>query len=174
MKTVDLFETKPLDRILAESENRNELKRTLGPGALIALGVGAVVGAGIFTITGVAAATHTGPGLVISFVLAAIGCSLAGLCYSEFATMIPIAGSAYTYAYASFGELWAWIIGWDLILEYSVGAATVAIGCADAGALLTITRRERAGLISSSPFRKRHGGDRPHLPAVGTEDHPLI
>jgi len=87
-----------------------------------------VVGAGIFTLTGVAASTSTGPGLVISFVLAAIGCSLAGLCYSEFATMIPVAGSAYTYAYATFGELWAWIIGWDLILEYSVGAATVAIG----------------------------------------------
>src|SRR4029077_1082262 len=97
--TVDLFQTKSLDRILAESAGRNELKRSLGPVALIALGVGAVVGAGIFTITGVAASANPGPGLVISFVLAAIGCSLAGLCYSEFATMIPIAGSAYTYAY---------------------------------------------------------------------------
>ena len=155
MKTVDLFETKPLDRILAESENRNELKRTLGPGALIAPGVGAVVGAGIFTITGVAAATHTGPGLVISFVLAAIGCSLAGLCYSEFATMIPIAGSSgSTYAYASFGELWAWIIGWDLILEYSVGAATVAIGWSQTlGALLTSLGVNVPAAISSSPFQ---------------------
>ena len=125
---MDLFQTKPLDRILAEAESQNALKRSLGPGALVALGVGAVIGAGIFTLAGVAAAANTGPGLVISFVLAAIGCSLAGLCYSEFATMIPVAGSAYTYAYASFGELWAWIIGWDLILEYAVGAATVAIG----------------------------------------------
>jgi APA family basic amino acid/polyamine antiporter len=120
---VDLFQTKPLDRILAESESNNALKRSLGPGALVALGVGAVIGAGIFTLTGVAASANSGPGLIFSFVLAAIGCSLAGLCYSEFATMIPVAGSAYTYAYASFGELWAWIIGWDLILEYAVGAA---------------------------------------------------
>src|SRR5437016_1201245 len=100
---VDLFQTKPLDRILAESESQNALKRSLGPGALVALGVGAVIGAGIFSLTGVAAATNSGPGLVISFIFAAIGCSLAGLCYSEFATMIPVAGSAYTYAYASFG-----------------------------------------------------------------------
>src|SRR5215467_3914536 len=124
---MDLFRTKSLDRILAESDGHNALKRSLGPGALVALGIGAVIGAGIFTLTGVVAATNTGPGLVISFVLTALGCSLAGLCYSEFATMIPVAGSAYTYAYASFGELWAWIIGWDLILEYAVGAATVAI-----------------------------------------------
>jgi APA family basic amino acid/polyamine antiporter len=163
---VDLFQTKSLDRILAESAGRNELKRSLGPVALIALGVGAVVGAGIFTITGVAASANTGPGLVISFVLAAIGCSLAGLCYSEFATMIPIAGSAYTYAYASFGELWAWIIGWDLILEYSVGAATVAIGWSQTlVALLDSLGVPVPAAIVASPFQGGMGG-LINLPAV--------
>jgi basic amino acid/polyamine antiporter, APA family len=125
---MSLFATKPMSRILAESETDNSLRRTLGPLSLISLGVGGIIGAGIFTLTGVAAAQNAGPGLVISFVLAAIGCVFAGLCYSEFSTMIPIAGSAYTYAYATMGELIAWIIGWDLILEYSVGAATVSIG----------------------------------------------
>jgi basic amino acid/polyamine antiporter, APA family len=123
-----LFATKSMTRIVAESESDNSLRRSLGPLSLISLGVGGIIGAGIFTLTGVAAAQNAGPGLVISFVLAAIGCVFAGLCYSEFSTMIPIAGSAYTYAYATMGELIAWIIGWDLILEYSVGAATVSIG----------------------------------------------
>jgi APA family basic amino acid/polyamine antiporter len=125
---MSLFATKPLSRILAESESDNALRRTLGPVSLISLGVGGIIGAGIFTLTGVAAAQNAGPGLVISFILAAVGCVFAGLCYSEFSTMIPIAGSAYTYAYATMGELIAWIIGWDLVLEYSVGAATVSIG----------------------------------------------
>ncbi len=125
---MSLFSTKPMARIMAESESDNSLRRSLGPLSLISLGVGGIIGAGIFTLTGVAAAQNAGPGLVISFVLAAIGCVFAGLCYSEFSTMIPIAGSAYTYAYATMGELIAWIIGWDLILEYSVGAATVSIG----------------------------------------------
>ncbi|HUK31485.1 MAG TPA: amino acid permease, partial [Candidatus Acidoferrum sp.] len=116
------------ERIKAESESKNELRRSLGSVSLIALGVGGIIGAGIFTLTGVAAATNAGPGLVISFILAAVGCVFAGLCYSEFSTMIPIAGSAYTYAYATMGELIAWIIGWDLVLEYCVGAATVSIG----------------------------------------------
>jgi APA family basic amino acid/polyamine antiporter len=125
---MSLFATKPLSRILAESESDNSLRRTLGPISLISLGVGGIIGAGIFTLTGIAAAQKAGPGLVISFVLAAIGCVFAGLCYSEFSTMIPVAGSAYTYAYATMGELIAWIIGWDLVLEYSVGASTVSIG----------------------------------------------
>jgi APA family basic amino acid/polyamine antiporter len=125
---MSLFATKSMTRIMAESESDNSLRRSLGPLSLISLGVGGIIGAGIFTLTGVAAAQNAGPGLVISFVLAAIGCVFAGLCYSEFSTMIPIAGSAYTYAYATMGELIAWIIGWDLILEYSVGAATVSIG----------------------------------------------
>jgi APA family basic amino acid/polyamine antiporter len=128
---MNLFTKKPLDRLLAESEGTGEkgahLKRTLSATSLVALGVGAIIGAGIFTLTGVAAATHAGPGLVYSFILAAIGCAFAGFCYSEFSTMIPIAGSAYTYAYATMGELLAWIIGWALVLEYAVGAATVAV-----------------------------------------------
>src|ERR1700682_4552045 len=129
---MNLFAIKPVGRIMAESEMTGEhcLKRCLGPAALIALGIGAIIGAGIFTLTGVAAATHTGPAIVLSFIAAAIGCGFAGLCYSEFASMIPIAGSAYTYSYATMGELLAWIIGWDLILEYAVGAATVSIGWA--------------------------------------------
>jgi APA family basic amino acid/polyamine antiporter len=127
---MSLFAVKSLERILAESEPAGEhsLRRTLGPFALVALGVGAIIGAGIFTLTGVAAATSAGPAIVLSFVFAAVGCAFAGLCYSEFSSMIPVAGSAYTYSYATMGELIAWIIGWDLVLEYSVGAATVSIG----------------------------------------------
>ena len=164
--TVSLLQTKPLDRILAEAEGPNSLKRTLGPAALVSLGVGAVIGAGIFTLTGVVAATNAGPGLVISFVLTAIACSLAGLCYSEFATMIPVAGSAYTYAYASFGELWAWIIGWDLILEYSVGAATVAIGWSQTlTALLAGMGLGIPVALTESPWQGM-GGGLLNLPAV--------
>ena len=103
------------------------LKRTLGPSQLVALGIGAIIGAGLFSLTGIAASTNAGPAVVLSFILAAVGCAFAGLCYSEFATMIPIAGSAYTYAYATMGEVIAWIIGWDLVLEYAVGAATVGV-----------------------------------------------
>src|SRR5690242_4880549 len=128
---MNLLTKKPLDRLMAESEGVSEkggsLKRTLSATSLVALGIGAIIGAGIFSITGVAAATHAGPALVYSFILAAIGCAFAGFCYSEFSTMIPIAGSAYTYAYATVGELVAWIIGWALVLEYAVGAATVAV-----------------------------------------------
>src|SRR5579884_1391681 len=128
---MNLFTKKPVELLLAESEgggeHGNNLKRSLSATSLVALGIGAIIGAGIFTLTGVAASTHAGPALVYSFILAAIGCAFAGFCYSEFATMIPIAGSAYTYAYATMGELLAWIIGWALVLEYAVGAATVAV-----------------------------------------------
>src|SRR5687768_11403806 len=124
---MSLFATKPLSRIMAEAEGEHSLKRTLGPMQLVALGIGAIIGAGLFSLTGIAAANHAGPAVVLSFVLAAFGCAFAGLCYSEFSTMIPIAGSAYTYSYATMGELLAWIIGWDLVLEYAVGAATVAV-----------------------------------------------
>src|ERR1035438_3148166 len=103
------------------------LKRTLGPLQLIALGIGAIIGAGIFVRTAAAIAERAGPSVTIAFVVAGIGCAFAGLCYAEFASMIPIAGSAFTYSYATMGELVAWIIGWDLVLEYAVGAATVAI-----------------------------------------------
>lgn len=126
---MSLFAVKPLSRIIEESESgEHQLKRTLSATQLVALGIGAIIGAGIFTLTGVAAAEHAGPAITLAFIAAAIGCAFAGLCYSEFATMIPIAGSAYTYAYATMGELLAWIIGWDLVLEYAVGAATVAVG----------------------------------------------
>src|ERR1039458_8578382 len=113
---MSLFEKKSLERILAESEDsKHHLKRTLGPFNLVALGIGAIIGAGLFSLTGIAAADHAGPAVVLSFVVAAIGCAFAGMCYSEFSTMIPIAGRAYTYAYATMGELLAWIIGWDLV-----------------------------------------------------------
>jgi APA family basic amino acid/polyamine antiporter len=125
---MSLFATKSLSRITAESEGgEHHLKRTLGPVNLVALGIGAIIGAGLFSLTGIAAADNAGPAVVLSFVIAAIGCAFAGMCYSEFATMIPIAGSAYTYAYATMGEFLAWIIGWDLVLEYAVGAATVSV-----------------------------------------------
>jgi APA family basic amino acid/polyamine antiporter len=124
---MNLFATKPLSRIMTEAEGEHALKRTLGPVQLVALGIGAIIGAGLFSLTGIAAANHAGPAVVLAFVLAAFGCAFAGLCYSEFSTMIPIAGSAYTYSYATMGELLAWIIGWDLVLEYAVGAATVAV-----------------------------------------------
>jgi len=120
---------KSIDSLIAESNETGEgsLKRTLGVGNLVALGIGAIIGAGLFVRTAAAAAEHSGPAVTLSFILAAFGCALAGLCYAEFASMIPIAGSAYTYSYATMGETVAWIIGWDLVLEYAVGAATVAI-----------------------------------------------
>ncbi len=111
----------------AKETGTHTLKRTLGAGGLVALGIGAIIGAGLFSITGMAAANHAGPAITISFVVAALGCLFAGLCYAEFASMIPVAGSAYTYSYATMGEFVAWIIGWDLVLEYAVGAATVGI-----------------------------------------------
>lgn len=125
-----LFAKKPVSTLLAEAKESGEhsLKRALGPVNLVTLGIGAIIGAGIFVITGQAAAQFAGPAIIFSFVLAGIACALAGLCYAEFASLIPIAGSAYTYSYATLGELIAWIIGWDLILEYAFGAATVAVG----------------------------------------------
>jgi APA family basic amino acid/polyamine antiporter len=125
---MSLFATKSVSSIIAESEGAEvKLKRTLGPGNLIALGIGAIIGAGLFSLTGVAAAQNAGPAIAISMLVAAIGCAFAGLCYSEFSCMIPVAGSAYTYAYTTLGEWLAWIIGWDLVLEYAVGASTVSI-----------------------------------------------
>ena len=119
---------KPLSEITTEAaESEHGLKRTLGAWNLTSLGIGAIIGAGLFSITGLAAANNAGPAVTISFVIAAIGCLFAGLCYAEFASMIPVAGSAYTYSYATMGRMMAWIIGWDLVLEYAVGAATVAI-----------------------------------------------
>jgi APA family basic amino acid/polyamine antiporter len=124
-----LFRTKSIDGLLVDASASGEgtLKRTLGPLALIALGIGAIIGAGLFVRTAAAIAERSGPSVTLAFIVAGIGCAFAGLCYAEFASMIPIAGSAYTYSYATMGELVAWIIGWDLVLEYAVGAATVAI-----------------------------------------------
>lgn len=119
---------KPLDKLMTEADDSEKgLKRTLGAGNLIALGIGAIIGAGLFVRTAAAAANNAGPSVTLGFIIAAIGCAFAGLCYAEFASMIPIAGSAYTYSYATMGELVAWIIGWDLVLEYALGAATVGI-----------------------------------------------
>jgi APA family basic amino acid/polyamine antiporter len=123
-----LWVRKPIDTLLAEAaESDTGLKRTLGSGSLIALGIGAIIGAGLFVRTAAAASYAAGPSVTLGFVVAAIGCAFAGLCYAELSSMLPIAGSAYTYSYATMGELVAWIIGWDLVLEYAIGAATVAI-----------------------------------------------
>ena len=123
----NLWKTKSLSQLLANAEDSEKgLKRTLSAASLVALGIGAIIGAGLFSLTGIAAAENAGPAVVYSFILAALGCAFAGLCYAEFASMIPVAGSAYTYSYATMGEFMAWIIGWDLVLEYALGAATVA------------------------------------------------
>ncbi|HZP47208.1 MAG TPA: amino acid permease [Vicinamibacterales bacterium] len=122
-----LFSKKRLDDLHAEAE-RGALKRSLGPFNLTALGIGSIIGTGIFVLTGTAASQNAGPALVFSMIISAVGCAFSGLCYAEFAAMVPVAGSAYTYAYATAGELFAWIIGWDLILEYALSASTVAVG----------------------------------------------
>src|SRR5262250_154347 len=124
-----LFARKSMEMLLAEAKESGEhsLKKTLGPFQLTALGVGAVIGAGIFVFSGLGA-HYAGPGLMLSFIVSGLGCAFAALCYAEFAAMIPLAGSAYTYAYATLGELFAWIIGWDLTLEYAMGASTVSSG----------------------------------------------
>src|SRR5712672_212748 len=121
-----LFATKSLSLLLEEMAGENRLRRVLGPVQLTSLGVGAIIGAGIFVATGAAARNVAGPALMLSYVVAGMTCVFAALCYAEFASMVPVAGSAYTYAYATLGELFAWIIGWDLILEYAMSCATVA------------------------------------------------
>src|SRR5438045_5601658 len=122
------FARKPLELLLEEMKGEHRLRRVLGPVQLTSLGIGAIIGAGIFVTTGEAAHHTAGPALMLSYVVAGITCVFAALCYAEFASMAPVAGSAYTYAYTTLGELFAWIIGWDLVLEYAVGAATVANG----------------------------------------------
>lgn len=154
---------KSLDRILAEAKNEGHgFKRSLGPLHLVLLGIGGVIGAGIFVLTGQAAATYAGPAIVLSFVLSGIGCAFAALCYAEFAALIPVAGSAYTYAYATLGEFVAWIIGWDLILEYLFGASTVAVGWSG----YVVSFLKDVGMpfpaeLASSPFK--------YTPGVGWE-----
>src|SRR3954471_24532785 len=123
-----LFARKALSLLLEEMASENRLRRVLGPLQLTSLGVGCIIGTGIFVLTGVAAHDKVGPALTLSFVVAGAACVFAALCYAEFASMVPVAGPAYTYAYATLGELFAWIIGWDLVLEYTVASATVAHG----------------------------------------------
>src|SRR6202142_349188 len=123
-----LFQTKSHESLLEELHGESRLHRVLGPVQLSSLGVGAIIGTGIFVLTGVAAHDLAGPALMLSFVVSGITCVFAALCYAEFASMVPVAGSAYTYAFATLGELFAWIIGWDLVLEYAVASATVAHG----------------------------------------------
>ncbi len=132
-QTTEMRFIKPIDRLIEDANEQGEgtLKRSLNGFQLIMLGLGVIIGAGLFSLTGIAAANNAGPAVTLSFVVAALGCAFAGLCYAEFASMIPVAGSAYTYSYATLGEWMAWIIGWDLILEFSVGAATVAISWSD-------------------------------------------
>ena len=126
---MDLLVKKPMGQLLSEAAGggKDGMRRVLGPGALIALGVGVIIGAGLFSVTGVVAGEHTGPAICLSFLIAAVACAFAGLCYAEFASMLPVAGSAYTYSYVTMGELVAWIIGWDLVLEYAVAGVTVSI-----------------------------------------------
>src|SRR5690242_19149558 len=125
----NLFKKKPLERLMKEADEVGDhtLKRSLGWVNLVALGIGGIIGAGLFVRTAAAIADRAGPSVVLAFIVAGVGCAFAGLCYAEFASMIPVAGSAYTYSYATMGEFVAWVIGWDLVLEYAVGAATVAI-----------------------------------------------
>ncbi|MDR3194768.1 MAG: amino acid permease [Tannerella sp.] len=153
----NLFRVKSIDAIIAESHSGNGLKRSLSTRNLIALGIGAVIGTGIFVLTGTAAANYAGPALIISFVISAIGCIMAGLCYAEFAAMIPVAGSAYSYSYATLGEFIAWLIGWDLILEYLFAASTVSVGWAG----YTVSFLADLGLripvaLTSAPFDYVH------------------
>jgi APA family basic amino acid/polyamine antiporter len=152
-----LFSTKPVSE-LHEADTANELHRTLDARALVLLGIGAIIGTGIFVLTGTAAANHAGPALVISFLIAGLGCAFAGLCYAEFAAMIPVSGSAYSYSYATLGEFVAWFIGWNLILEYLFAAATVAVGWS--GYVVSLV--EQLGImlpdaLTNAPFTKGAG-----------------
>ena len=162
-----LFATKSLETLHAEAAGENRLRRILGPINLTSLGVGAIIGAGIFVMTGRSAALDAGPAILLSFVVAGLGCLFAALCYAEFASLAPVAGSAYTYAYATLGELFAWIIGWDLILEYAMACATVAAG------LVEIPQRTHSTSVftgrcpsSCATTRSRTPGAWFNLPAV--------
>ena len=124
----NIFQTKSLEQLTGDADKSKGLKKTLTALDLTLLGIGAIIGTGIFVLTGTAAANQAGPAITISYVMAGLACGFAALCYAEFASMIPVAGSAYTYAYATLGEVVAWMIGWDLILEYAVGSMTVAVG----------------------------------------------
>jgi APA family basic amino acid/polyamine antiporter len=162
---MSIWKTKPLSQLLEESaESEKGLKRTLSSRSLVFMGIGAIIGAGLFSLTGIAAADHAGPAVTLSFVLAAVGCAFAGLCYAEFASMIPVAGSAYTYSYATMGEFVAWVIGWDLVLEYALGAATVGVSWSSyLNALLGSYGWEIPHALSNAPS----DGGIINLPAIG-------
>ena len=170
-----LFARKPHSLLLEEMRGENRLRRVLGPVQLSSLGVGAIIGTGIFVLTGIAAHDRTGPALMLSFVVAGLTCIFAALCYAEFASMVPVAGSAYTYAYATLGELFAWIIGWDLVLEYAVASATVAHGwshyfqdfLASFGMRWPLAFSQRA-----VRFRSGHRSPCAHRHAVRSAGHP--
>src|SRR5687767_15406753 len=151
-------------------EGEHTLRRALGALNLTTLGIGAIIGAGIFVLTGTAAANYAGPAIVYSFILAGLGCLFAGLCYAEFAAMIPIAGSAYTYGYATLGELVAWIIGWDLILEYLFGAATVAVGWS--GYVVSFLRD--FGINIPPQFANAPGIDLVQLPGTSSDRKSVV
>src|SRR5438132_717862 len=162
-----LFARKSLEKLLAEMEGENRLRRVLGPIALTSLGVGAIIGAGIFVMTGETAANKAGPGVMLSFVVAGLGCALAALCYAEFASMVPVAGSAYTYAYATLGELFAWIIGWDLVLEYAMSCAVLSADWTKYfNVFLEVFFRWRVPEYLSTATFPRGAGARFSLPAV--------
>ncbi|KQC05467.1 MAG: amino acid permease [Methanoculleus sp. SDB] len=164
LRNSPIFRKKPVEELLRSVSHEGGLSKVLGPLDLILLGIGAIVGTGIFVITGVAAAYYSGPALLMSFVIAGAVCTVAALCYAEFAAMVPVAGSAYTYGYAALGEIWAWIIGWDLILEYSVAIAAVAIGWS--GYVVDIIHE--AGILLPAAFIHPPGvpGGMINLPAV--------
>lgn len=158
-----LFVTKPISKLISESESDQGLRKTLSATNLTTLGIGAVIGAGIFVLTGQAAAQYAGPAIVISFLISGLACLFAGLCYAEFASMIPISGSAYTYAYATLGEFIAWIIGWDLILEYLFAASTVAVGWSG----YVVSFLKDFGIIIPAQFTAAWGSVLVEIPNVG-------
>ena len=167
----NLFATKPLDKLMAEAQEVGEhcLKRSLGPMNLVALGIGGIIGAGLFVRTAAAIADRAGPSVVLAFIVAGIGCTFAGLCYAEFASLIPVAGSAYTYSYVTMGEFVAWIIGWDLILEYAVAAATVATAWSEyANRVLSWFNWQLPYQWTHSPFEHDPGG------VYGTMNIPAV
>ena len=151
----NLFKTKSIEQLVGDVEHGGKaLRRSLTAWDLTLLGIGAIIGTGIFVLTGTAAANQAGPAITMSYLAAGLACAFAALCYAEFASMIPIAGSAYTYAYATLGELVAWMIGWDLILEYAVGSMTVAIGWSGYMQRLLAGLRHRAAAWPSAPRRR--------------------
>jgi len=160
-----IFSKKSIQSLITEANEQGEgtLKKTLGSWGLVALGVGAIIGAGLFSLTGIAAADNAGPAVTISFIIAALGCAFAGLCYAEFASMLPVAGSAYTYSYATLGEFVAWIIGWDLVLEYALASATVAVSWSQYfNELLKIFHLEIPTALLKGPFE----GGMINVPAI--------